>query len=155
MNIQAFIFSFFISFLSGPVQPPVNPTPIPTIPIEYIVISETPVPTPTRTPTPTPTNVPIQRSDLNDLFTRYSNHYSVNRDILIKIAACESGLNPGAKNGIYGGLFQFSEQSWITIRKRMQADSAASLRFNPEEAIKSAAFKISTDGIEAWPYCRK
>lgn len=125
--------------------------------LEYIVITETPIPTPTKTPTPiptrTPTPLPYTSSDYERWFTVYSDNQSINRELLKKIAICESGLNPNAVNGIYGGLYQFSTYSWISTRRVMNLDTNPQLRFNPEEAIKTAAFKIATQGIRAWPNC--
>jgi hypothetical protein len=127
--------------------------------LEYVVITETPIPTPTSTPTPsptcTPTPLPFTSTDYEKWFTTYSNNQSINKELLKRIAFCESGLNPGAINGIYGGLYQFSTNSWISARKSMNQDSNPDLRFNPEEAIKTAAFKIATAGIRAWPNCSK
>jgi hypothetical protein len=37
----------------------------------------------------------------------------------------------------------------------MNLDPNPELRFNPEEAIKTAAFKISTVGFSPWPNCGK
>jgi hypothetical protein len=128
-------------------------------PIEYIVITETPVPTPTFTPTPTrtptPTPVPILSNDLETLFGKYSSTYNTDKELLRKIAFCESKFNPNASNGPYAGLYQFTEGSWIVTRRRMGLDTNPTLRLNPEEAIKTAAFKISKDGPHAWPNCRK
>lgn len=123
----------------------------------YIVITTTPIPTntpkPTRTPTPTPKI--LTSSQIDELFTNFSNQYSVSRDLLVKIAVCESHLNPNAVNGIYGGMFQFSTSSWITMRRMMNVPNNPTLRFDPEEAIKTAAFKLSVGGIGAWPNCGK
>jgi len=127
--------------------------------LDYIVITETPIPTPTSTPTPlptsTPTPLPFTTADYEKWFTTYSNNQSINKELLKRIAFCESGLNPRAINGVYGGLYQFSTNSWISTRKSMNQDSNPDLRFNPEEAIKTAAFKIATAGIRAWPNCSK
>ena len=124
---------------------------------DYIVITETPVPTPTLKPTLTPTPAPkvISSGQLADQFTKYSNQYSVNRELLWKIGVCESGLNSSATNGIYGGMFQFSESSWITIRTHMNLPHDSKLRFDAEESIKTAAFKLSVGGAGAWPECGK
>jgi hypothetical protein len=132
--------------------PTPTPTPTPTPP---------PTPTPTVTPTfiqtPSPTNTPKQlpqsSSDLDSWFTKYSQLYSIDKNTLKKIAFCESGLNPQAKNGIYGGLYQYSEQTWKTTRKSMSADDNPDLRFSAEESIRTSAFKISQQGISAWPNC--
>lgn len=125
--------------------------------IDYIVITETPVPTPTPKPTltPTPTIHYMTGGELETLFAEAGNGQSISSDLLRKIAHCESGFNPGAKNGIYGGLFQFSTSTWIVTRLAMNKDTNPALRFNPAEAIKTAAFKLATDGIHAWPNCVK
>ncbi|OGG02648.1 hypothetical protein A2W14_01205 [Candidatus Gottesmanbacteria bacterium RBG_16_37_8] len=126
--------------------------------LEYIVISETPIPTRTPTPTLTPTITPtpkLQPSHLDSLFEKYSREFSVDRNTLKKIAVCESGLNSGANSGTYGGLYQFSASSWISTRKAMNADTNPDLRFNGDESIKTAAFKLSTGGAGIWPNCSK
>lgn len=127
---------------------------------DYIIITETPVPTPTLTPPPTPTVTPtpfyrFTSSQLDEWFTRFASENSVDRSTLRKIAVCESGLNPLAVNGIYGGLFQFSSSAWINTRKQMNEDTNPVLRFNPEQAIKTAAFKIAVGGRNSWPNCGK
>lgn len=127
---------------------------------DYIVITETPVPTPalTSTPVPTITPTPVYRftsSQLDEWFTRFASENSIDRSLLIKIAVCESGLNPLAVNGIYGGLFQFSSSAWTNTRKQMNEDTNPELRFNAELAIKTAAFKIAVGGKNSWPNCGK
>jgi len=77
----------------------------------------------------------------------------VSGDLLRKIALCESGYNPSAKNGIYEGMFQFSESSWISARSRMGEDVNLGLRNNAEESIKTASFMLSTGGQNAWVNC--
>src|SRR3989338_113032 len=161
------ILIYQFSLQKGEHQKSINPVqniisnPVSPSPFEYIVITTTPIPTntpkPTRTgtPTPTPTVHVITSDQINDLFTKYSNLYSVSRDLLWKIAVCESHVNPFALNGIYGGMFQFSASSWIAMRKMMNIPDNPALRFDPEEAIKTAAFKLSVGGIGAWSNCIK
>lgn len=127
-----------------PTQTP-TPTPTPT-PI--------PIPTPTPTPTLTPTPIPAPVS-LDDLFTKYSSLYSVAKDLLQKIANCESGFNSNATNGDYKGMFQFASGSWTTNRNNMGADPNTDLRLNAEESIKTAAFMISENKTNAWPNCSR
>lgn len=123
--------------------------------------SPTPSPKPTHTPTPTvspsPTPIPYTytREQMDEWFTKYANHYSVDRSKLWNIAVCETGLRPNAVNWIYGGLFQFSPNTWESNRKLMGLDTNADLRFNPEEAIRTGAFVLSTRGSGAWPSCAK
>ncbi len=134
--------------------PTAVPTPTPTL-IPTPTTTPTPSPIPSSTPTPTPTPIPVSSGQLDEWFTNYANHYSVERTKLWLIAVCESNLRPGAINGLYGGLYQFSPGTWRSTRMRMNADTDPDLRFHPEEAIKTAAFKISTDGLSAWPNCPK
>ena len=105
--------------------------------------------------TPTPTLPPVTSSQLDQWFTKYSNLYSIDRQKLWKVAVCESNLRPGATNGDYGGLYQFSTNAWKSTRRAMNLDPNPELRFNPEEAIKTAAFKISIVGFSPWPNCGK
>jgi soluble lytic murein transglycosylase-like protein len=134
----------------------------------------TPVPL---TPTPTPYLAPAQKElpyfgqqlptplpkptikapvDLELLFTQSADTYHVDKEVLKKIARCESGFNATSNNsGMYLGMFQFGEQTWMSTRAAMGLDTNPELRTNPEEAIKTAAFKISRGGIGAWPNCGK
>jgi hypothetical protein len=145
----------FNQFIPTP-SPTVTPTPIPTI---TPTPSPRPTPRPTRipapTPLPTPTSIPVTSQQLDSWFTQYSNHYSIDRNKLWLVAVCESGIRPHAVNGIYGGLYQFSASTWRVTRRTMNENPDPDLRFNPEEAIKTAAFKISTDGLGPWPHCGK
>lgn len=136
--------------------PTPTPTPIPTAtPTTKPTATPTPKPTTTPSPTPTPTPIPVTAAQLDEWFTKYSNHYSIDRQKFWNIAVCESGLRPSATNGIYGGLFQFSPATWKSTRAAMQMDPNPDLRFNAEEAIKTAAFKTSVSGLASWPNCGK
>jgi hypothetical protein len=135
------------------VTTPTN-SPIPTLtPTIYITPTETDTPTPRPTATPRPTPVPPET--MENWFTQYANHYSIDRQYLRKIAVCESNLRPYATNGIYGGMYQFDPAAWKATRRQMNLDGNPELRFNPEEAIRTAAFKISVNGNRAWPNCGK
>lgn len=136
----------------------VTPTEIiPSPTLDIIVITETPIPPPTRKPTSTPTitTIPIPAGTLEDWFSKYASKESIDRESLKRIAVCESGLNANARYRDYGGLFQFSTSSWTSTRTNMNLSIDPNLRYNPEEAIKTAAFKVATEGIHAWPNCNK
>ena len=136
-------------------EPAIIPSPTPTA-------TSTPSPTPTEAPTPTPTTAPLPTptpapvltsSDLENLFSKYAGQYSVDKEMLKRIAQCESGFNAAASYLDYGGMFQFSPSSWSVTRTAMNQDPNPDLRFNAEESIKTAAFKISINGPSAWPSC--
>lgn len=126
--------------------------------------TQTPTVTPTSLVTATPTPIPptvipvvsYTSDDLDRWFTQYSNEYGVERELLRKIAACESGFNAKSYNPAgYAGMFQFSAGTWASTRAAMGMDNNADLRFNAEESIRTAAFKISRSGAGAWPTCSR
>lgn len=127
-------------------KPDIKPTVLPTV-------------APTVLPTIAPAAVipPIAPSELDTLFDTYANQYGISSATLKVIANCESKFNPSAlsKNGLYGGLFQYSPSTWASTRRSMGLDENPELRFNAEEAIKTTAFKIANGGIGAWPHCGK
>jgi soluble lytic murein transglycosylase-like protein len=127
-------------------------------------LAETPTPTPippTEAPTPTPTATPAPQpittapTDLDSLFSRYSDEYHIDRELLKRIAACESGFNTTSHNTAHGyaGMYQFAESSWTAVRTRMGADTNPELRFLAEESIRTAAYHIANGGRGAWPSC--
>ncbi len=145
--------------------PTATPTPSPTPkpsskPKPKIIALATTTPvtstaTPTATPTVTPTPSPTAPVDLEALFTKYSDQYHIDKDLLKRIAQCESGMNPkSGGNGYYRGMYQFAAQSWATVRQLMGLSTDDSLRNDPEEAIKTAAYMISKGEQSSWPSCK-
>lgn len=136
--------------------PTPTPTPIPTS-------TPTPTPLPTATPTPIkseptpqpPLSIPVSSQDLENHFSKYSSEYGIDKELLKRIAACESGFNTNSRNGDYGGMYQFASSSWQSTRASMGMDQNTDLRFNAEESIRTAAFKISRGGSSAWPSCAR
>jgi hypothetical protein len=102
------------------------------------------------------TKIP-QPSDqqLNSWFEQYASQYQVSVDLLKSIAYCESHYNTNAINNIYWGMFQYSASTWTSTRISMGLDPNPELRLNPQESIKTSAFKIASGGIGAWPNCGK
>lgn len=163
-----FLFSTFTFLTIQPVSDTkmgevlsVETTPTPTnTPVPTNTPSPTPLPTLTPTPvvptnTPIPTLVPYSSEQLENWFTTYGQMYGIDREILKKIAWCESHYNSGSNSGPYGGMFQFTVGAWKGARNRMGQDENPDLRFHAEESIKTAAFKISRDGTVAWANCSK
>ncbi len=120
-------------------------------------VSPTVLPTIAPTTAPVVITPPVAPSELDTLFEMYANQYGISSATLKVIANCESKFNPSAlsKNGLYGGLFQYSPSTWASTRRSMGLDESPELRFNAEEAIKTTAFKIANGGIGAWPHCGK
>jgi soluble lytic murein transglycosylase-like protein len=95
----------------------------------------------------------LASEELETLFNKYGTQYNVSPGILRKIAACESGFNANAVNGPFAGMFQFLASTWSANRNTMGLDPNPELRFNAEESIRTTAYKISKDGVGAWPVC--
>jgi hypothetical protein len=137
------------SLIKVPTMTPTG-TPTPTV---------SPFPTVTPTPTivlsPTPYPVIIVSKDLEELFSKYSSEYSVDKELLKRIANCESSLNPNAVTKNYAGLFQFAEPIWIQTRNLMGRNPDTGLRLSAEESIRTAAYLINQGHLELWPNCGK
>ena len=121
-----------------------TPTPTPT---------NTPTPTITPTPTVTPTPTLLPPSPFEEDFDRASAEFNVSKEQLKKIAKCESGYRTGAANGEYGGMYQFLTSTWVSTRREMGQDENPDLRFSATESIRTAAYKISKGGANAWRNC--
>ena len=130
--------------LPTPTQTP-TPTPTPT---------PSPIPTPTNTPTPTPVPQPNYTSEqINQFIDQYAGQYGVSPHVLRHIVLCESGFNPLAVHSIYAGLFQFGPVTWRNNRKLINEDPNPDLRFNAEQAVKTAAYVLSIGRGGIWPNC--
>ena len=147
------------TLLPTPTNPPTPTlTPSPTLtPTPTITPTSTITPTPSLIPTPTVTSTPPPPpptlEDMETLFNKFSGEYGVDIEILKRIADCETSYNPQARNGPYLGLYQFSENSWISNRTEMGQDTNPDLRLSAEESIKTAAFLISRGKLFLWPNC--
>lgn len=160
LSVGTFAYSFTTPKEIASPLPLTTPSPTAT-PTYTPTPTQTPTPTPTSIPTPTPTQTPtptplptLTSSDLEAFFSKYAGEYSVDKELLKRIAKCESSFNTNAENGDYQGMFQFSSSSWTTTRSQMNLDTNIDLRKNAEEAIKTAAFKVSVNGQRAWPNCQ-
>lgn len=74
--------------------------------------------------------------------------YGVDAELLLRIAQCESGLNPSAKNrnSSASGLFQFMPSTY-----RNSPSGAAGLSiWDPRANAEAAAFKIANGALRAW-----
>lgn len=116
-------------------------------------------PKPTQKPQPTPQVASISIEKLEptetiNLIKKYANESNLDEEIMIKIAECESGFDTNAVNGQYAGIYQFHPSTWESNRNAMGENPDTSLRFDPEESIKTAAFKMKRDGYSAWPACQ-
>lgn len=95
----------------------------------------------------------VDKNDVQGLIRKY---FGKDADMALKIAKCESGMNPNSKNktSTASGVFQIIKGTWIGNRQAMGLDTDLNLRFDAEENVKTA-YKIFQD--QSWrPWeCRK
>ena len=123
--------------------------------VDMNVASPTPSPILIETPTPIPTPTPDVWAppELEGWFTQYAGSYGIDKNILERLANCESHFNVNSQNKDYLGMFQFSSSTWSNYRVQMGLDPNPALRTNAEESIKTAAFVIQQRGVAPWPSC--
>jgi hypothetical protein len=91
--------------------------------------------------------------NIPDRITYWANQYGVDANKAIRIAQCESGLNPLAKsqNGLYAGLYQQSLEYWPSRAESVGLPGASI--FDAEANIKVSIYMMAKDGFFHWPAC--
>ncbi len=138
----------------GEVSPSVTPVPTP-LPTPPPTIAASITPKKTSKPTARPTPAPATSAQIDAWLGQYAGKESVEKELLRKIALCESKYNQYVTNGDYTGLFQFATGTWVTTRRQMNLNPNLDLRLDAEESIRTAAFRLATSGPGAWPNCAK
>lgn len=99
--------------------------------------------TPTVTPTPTPA------LSVEDIIRE---EWGNDSELGIKLAFCESSLNPKAQSELSSatGLFQFLFNTWRETRRQMEEDMDANLRLDARESAKTAYYLYKLQGLQPW-----
>ena len=124
---------------------------VPNIPELRVRGLETPLPTPTPTPRPAPSprsyGTPVAHGPIADIIMAAAARYGVDGNWMVRIASCESGLNPNAYNrsGPYIGLFQF-------LPSTFQAHGGTNI-YDPYQQSDIAANMLAHGGARSWPVC--
>jgi soluble lytic murein transglycosylase-like protein len=92
-----------------------------------------------------------------DLITKWSTHYGVNTNWMLRVAQCESGYRPDAVNGHYWapdgstptGLFQFVRSTYTANAARIGLP-AQDDRLDPDRAAQVAAWMFSINQSNQW-----
>jgi hypothetical protein len=95
----------------------------------------------------------IAPTEVENMITGHAAQYGVDPNLMKKIAKCESTFNANAVNGSHAGMYQFKDSTWVSTRRAMGLDTNPQLRFDANEATKTAAFKIAHGGKQAWQQC--
>jgi len=72
--------------------------------------------------------------------------------VLLKVAQCESALNPHASNGSHFGLFQFAPDTFKRAAGQLRANTGVSARsyWNPLDASYVAGYLFATGQSSSW-----
>ena len=78
--------------------------------------------------------------------------FGVPYPILLRIARCESNLNPRASSGSYFGLFQFAPDTFHRGAKQMRSQTGIRARsyWNPRDASYVAGFLFAVGEAPRW-----
>ncbi len=93
---------------------------------------------------------------VTELIRYWTNHYGVSYDMAIKIARCESGLNPSVVSkptGLYVGVFQQDRNFWPN--RAANAGLPGASIFDAEANVRVSIYMMATDGFFHWPVCSK
>lgn len=73
--------------------------------------------------------------------------FGVSGDRMVRVARCESTLNPNAKNGQYGGLFQFSDKTfnWFASMSGLGGS-----KWNASDAARMASWAFANGYASHW-----
>jgi len=136
-------------------SPPVviKAPPVLTVPL---VVAPTPPPAPkvVASPTPKPVAPPVHEAVANsgsvqDIILAAASSHGVDGGWMVRIARCESGLNPRAINpaGPWIGLFQFAP---ATFRGHGGTDI-----YSPTQQANIAAAMLAGGQAHQWPVCSR
>ena len=86
---------------------------------------------------------------MKSLITAQSQKYHIDPELLIRIAVCESGLNPNIKNpaSSASGIFQFLNSTFLSQATKYGLPLDKN---NPEIQAELAARMISDGGLRHW-----
>ena len=102
-------------------------------------------------PTPTPDLLNLENIEtLKSVIISTARDYHIDPDLFIRIATCESGLKPTAKNlrSTASGLFQFLDSTFFSYAHAYELHTEN--KNDPMTQIKLAAKMISDGGISHW-----
>ncbi len=85
----------------------------------------------------------------------WASQYGVDGNRALRIAKCESGLNPSitSSNGLYGGVYQQAYKYWPA--RAASVGLAGANILDADANIKVSIMMMAKDGFYHWPRCSK
>ncbi|HEY8489967.1 MAG TPA: LysM peptidoglycan-binding domain-containing protein [Dehalococcoidia bacterium] len=110
-----------------------------------------PAPAPAPAPRPAPAPAYTGGGDIVSIIHAAAARYGVDGNWMVRIAQCESGLNPNAVGGggRYHGLFQF----YMPTYNNTPPGRAGRSVYDPAANAEAAAWLMVNGGPQNWPVC--
>jgi soluble lytic murein transglycosylase-like protein len=86
------------------------------------------------------------------IIRKWAGHYGVDKELALRIASAESGLNCSAQNktSSAGGLFQFIDATFLMVQKKLGKPQDVSKKYDCDENAQLAAYLISRGALRHW-----
>jgi len=96
--------------------------------------------------------VPIPPATPAEIIHKWADHYGVDKDLALRIARAESGLNCDVqnKNSSAGGLFQFINATFLRTQKRLGKRQDISRKYDCDENAQLGIYLLSKGELQHW-----
>jgi len=96
--------------------------------------------------------VPVDPPSPTEIIHKWADHYGVDKDLALRIARAESGLNCGVqnKNSSAGGLFQFINATFLRTQKRLGKTQDISRKYDCDENAQLGIYLLSKGELQHW-----
>ena len=87
-----------------------------------------------------------------EIIHKWADHYGVDKDLAVRIARAESGLNCKVqnKNSSAGGLFQFINSTFLSTQKRLGKPQDISRKYDCDENAQLGIYLLSKGELQHW-----
>ena len=87
---------------------------------------------------------------------KWAGYYGVDKDLAVRIAEAESSLNCKVKNkdSSAGGLFQFTNSTFLYAQKRLGKPQDLSKKFDCDESAELGVYLLSKGELHHWDASR-
>jgi Transglycosylase SLT domain len=87
-----------------------------------------------------------------EIIHKWADHYGVDKDLAVRIARAESGLNCKVQNkkSSAGGLFQFINSTFLSTQKRLGKPQDISRKYDCDENAQLGIYLLSKGELQHW-----
>jgi soluble lytic murein transglycosylase-like protein len=101
-------------------------------------------------------SVPVVPLSATEIIHKWADHYGVDKDLAVRIARAESGLDCKVqnKNSSAGGLFQFINSTFLSTQKRLGKPQDISRKYDCDENAQLGIYLLSKGELRHWEASR-